>query len=93
MSSLSSCISLIRMVDDQFKLKEKSDAELHEWVVGHEPGTDEYVAGIQESMRRVAFIEELMERDEAPIRRREFIAMGIAILSLAVAIVTIVLTY
>ncbi len=79
--------------DDEYKLKEKSDAELHEWVVGYKPGTAEYVAGIEESMRRVACIEELMERNEAPSRKRELIAVGIAILSLAVAIIAIVFAY
>ena len=79
--------------DDKYKLKDKSNTELHEWLAGFKPGTDEYVAGIEESMRRVACIEELMERNEAPCRKRELIAMGIAVLSLAVAIVAIVLSY
>jgi len=79
--------------DDQYKLKDKSHTELHEWVVGHKPDTAEYVAGIQESMRRVAVIEELMERNEAPSRKRELIAVGIAIVSLVVAITAIVLSY
>ena len=81
------------MVDHQFKLKDKSNDELHTWVTENKPGTDEYVAGIKESMRRVATIEELMERNETPIRKREMIAAGIAILSLAVAIIAIVVTY
>ena len=81
------------MVDDLFKLKDKSDVELHAWVTENKPGTDEYIAGIKESMRRVATIEELMERNEAPIRKRELIAAGIAILSLAAAIIAIVVTY
>jgi hypothetical protein len=81
------------MIDDQFKLKGKSDTELHEWVAEHKPDTAEYVAGIHESMRRVAVIEELIEKNEEPVRKRERIAIGIAILSLAVAIVAIVLSY
>ena len=81
------------MVDDQYKLKNKSDTELLEWVTVHKPGTAEYDAGIQESMRRVAVIEELIEKTEDPVRKREWIAIGIAILALAVAIVTIVLFY
>ena len=40
-----------------------------------------------------SFRSELMERDEAPVRKRELIAVGIAILSLAVAIIAIVLSY
>ena len=81
------------MLDDQYKLKDKSDTELREWVAEHEPDTIEYVAGIKESMRRVAVIEELIERDEAPIRKRELIAAGMAILSIAVTIFAIVVTY
>ncbi len=52
--------------DDRYKLKEKSNIELHEWVAAYKPGTDEYLAGIQESMRRVANLEELIEKGEAP---------------------------
>ena len=79
--------------DDQYKLKDKSNTQLHEWIAGYKPGTAEYVAGIQESMRRVACIEELMEKNESPIWKRELIAMGIAILALVVAILAIVLSY
>ena len=76
--------------DDQYKLKDKSNTELHEWMAEYKPGTAEYVAGIEESMRRVACIEELLEKNELPIWRRELIAMGIAILALTVAIIAIV---
>ena len=79
--------------DDPYNLKHKSDTELHEWLTECKPGTTEYVAGIQESMQRVALIEELMERNEAPARKRELIAIGIAILALTAAIFTIVMTY
>ncbi len=79
--------------EDQYKLKDKSNTELHEWIAGYKPGTTEYVAGIQESMRRVACIEELMEKKESPIWKRELIAMGIAVLALIVAIIAIVLSY
>ena len=78
--------------DDQYKLKEKTNAELHDWIAEYEPGTDEYVTGIQESMRRVVVMEELMEKNEAPIWKRESIAMGIAILTIAVAIIAVVIT-
>ncbi len=71
------------MVDNQDNLKEKSDAELHEWIAGHKPDTDEYLAGIQE----------LMERNDAPVKKREWIAISIAIVSIAVAIIVIVVTY
>ena len=71
------------MADDRYNLKGKSDAELHEWLAGHESTTTEYLAGIQE----------LMERNDAPVNRREWIVMGIAIISIAVAITVIVLTY
>ncbi len=71
------------MDNDQYNLKEKSDAELHEWIAGHESTTIEYLAGIQE----------LMERNDAPVNRREWIAIGIAIISIAVAVTAIVVTY
>ena len=79
--------------DDSYKLKEKSNAELHEWVAAYKPGTDEYLAGIQESMRRVASLEELIEKSEAPVRKRELVALGIAILALVTAIIAISLSY
>jgi len=71
------------MNDDQYNLKDKSDAELHEWLAGHDSTTTEYLAGIQE----------LMERNDAPVNRREWIAIGIAIISIAVAIFAIVVMY
>ncbi|MCK4674699.1 MAG: hypothetical protein KAT61_02200 [Gammaproteobacteria bacterium] len=71
------------MDDDQYNLKAKSDAELHEWLAGHESTTPEYLAGIQE----------LMERNDAPVNRREWIAMVIAIISIAVAIFAVIVTY
>ncbi len=71
------------MIIKQYKLKDKSDNELHEWIAGHKPDTDEYLAGIQE----------LMERNDAPVRKREWIAIGIAFLSLAVAVIVVVLAY
>jgi hypothetical protein len=71
------------MDNDRYNLKAKSDAELHEWLAGHESTTIEYLAGIQE----------LMERNDAPVNRREWIAMGIAIISIAVAVIVIVVTF
>ena len=65
--------------DDEYKLKDKSDTELHEWVAAHKLRTAEYIAGIQESINR----------NEAFFRKRELIAAGIAILSLEVAILVI----
>jgi hypothetical protein len=71
------------MGNNQYILKDKSDTELHEWIAGYKPSTSEYIAGIQE----------LMRRNEAPVRKRELFVIGIALLSLAVAIIAIVLTY
>lgn len=78
--------------DDEFNLKDKSNEELHDWLAGFEEGSPEYVAGIEESMRRVAAIEQVMEDEEAPVLRREGIAMGIAILAILLIIVYIVIT-
>lgn len=71
------------MGNDIYNLKTKSDAQLHEWITGHESTTTEYLAGIQE----------LMERNDAPANRREWIVMGIAIIAIAVAIFSIVVLY
>ena len=54
--------------DDPYKLKKKSNRELHRWIAGHQPGTDEHTEGILEVMRR----------NEAPVRKRELFAIGLA---------------
>ena len=81
------------MTEDQYNLKDKSDNELSEWLLKQTPGTIEYSAGEKEAIRRVAVIEELIERNEAPSRKREWIAIGIAALALVVAMIVIVLSY
>lgn len=78
---------------DQFQLKDKSNVELHEWIALQEPGTLEYKAGIEESLRRVAAMEEAMEKNEAPAWRRESIAMALSLVAIAVTIVIIVVLY
>ena len=81
------------MGDNQYNLKDKSDNELSNWLLKQKQGTNEYIAGEIEAIRRAAAIEELIERDEAPSRKREWIAIGIAALALVVAMIAIVLTY
>ena len=81
------------MTDDRYKLTDKSDAELYSWLMQQKPGTEEYHAAEEETMRRVARIEELIEKSEEPVRRRENIAVFIAILALAAFITYTVLTY
>jgi hypothetical protein len=81
------------MKNDKFKLKNKSDTDLQDWLIEQKPGTDEFIAGEEETMRRVAIIEEQMEKAEAPSRKRELIAVIIATVSLAIAIIAIVLSY
>ena len=71
------------MTKNQHNLKDKSDTDLHQWIAGHKPDTADYIAGIQE----------LMRRNEAPVRKREWFVLGIAFLSLVIAIIAIVLTY
>ncbi len=71
------------MANDRYKLKDKSDAELHGWLAGHDSESDEYFAGIRE----------LMDRNDAPASRREWIAMGIAIVSVTLAIIAVVVLY
>ncbi len=68
---------------DDYNLKGKSDSELHEWLAGHESTSVEYLAGIQE----------LMERNDAPVNRREWIAMSLAIISIAVTVIVVVFMY
>ncbi len=79
--------------NDKYKLKDKSDTELYEWLIEQKPGADEYIAGEEETMRRVAVIEEQMEIAEEPSRKRELIAVSIAIVALAITIIAIVLSY
>lgn len=81
------------MTNDQYKLRDKSNSELRKWIAEHKPDTAEYIAGIEESMRRVATIEEIIEKNQAPICKRECTAAVIAILFIAVTILTIVLAY
>lgn len=81
------------MADDHYKLKEKSDADLHDWVSEQKPGTAEYNSGILESMRRVAVIEETFEKSEEPIIKRELIAVSIAILSIILIIIAVVYSF
>lgn len=79
--------------DDQYNLKDKSNTELHDWIAGYKPGTAEYIAGVEESMRRVARMEELMEKSELPVWKRELTAMAIASLAIVAAIIAIVISY
>jgi len=79
--------------DDQYNLKDKSNTELHDWIAGYKPGTAEYIAGVEESLRRVARMEELMEKSELPIWKRELTAMAIASLAIVAAIIAIVISY
>ena len=81
------------MTNDQYKLKDKSNSELRKWIAEHKPVTAEYIAGIEESMRRVATIEESIEKYEAPTCKREYTAAVISILFIAATILVIVLTY
>lgn len=71
------------MASDQHNLREKTDSELHEWLAGHDSTSVEYLAGIQE----------LMERNDAPVNRREWIVMGIAIVATVVGIVAVIIMY
>jgi len=69
--------------DDPYNLRTKSNAELHHWIAGHTPGSDEYTAGIFE----------LMRRNDAPVRRREWIAIGIAAIAIPITMIVIIVTY
>lgn len=71
------------MNNDLYNLKEKSDTELHQWIAEHEPGSDRHVEGIQE----------LMRRNENPVRKRELIVIAIALVSITIAIIAVVTTY
>lgn len=71
------------MVDNQYNLKDKSDTELHEWISMHKQRTAKYIAGIQE----------ILERNEAFVRKRELITTGITILFLEVTIIVIASAY
>jgi len=79
------------MAEDHYNLTDKSDADLHDWLCEQEPATAEYNSGVLESMRRVAVLEEAIEKTDEPVRRRELIAVSIAILTIIVIIISIVL--
>ena len=81
------------MAYDHYKLKNKSDTELHNWTCEQTPGTAEYNSGIVESMRRVAILEEVLEKNNAPTRKRELIAGSLAALSIILIIITIVVLF
>ncbi len=81
------------MADDHYRLKNKSDTELHDWVCAQTPGTAEYNSGILESMRRVALIEEALEKKEEPVRKRELIAVILAALSIILIIIAIIFSF
>ncbi len=72
------------MIKKLSNLKDMSSAELHKWIAvhNHDPDAADYIAGV----------EELMRRNEAPVRKRELIALVIAAVSIIVAIVVIVVT-
>lgn len=79
------------MAKDRYKLKEKSDTDLHDWLCQQETGTAKYNSGILESMRRVAIIEEALEEIEKPPRKRIMIAASVAVITIIAAILTIIL--
>ena len=81
------------MAEDHYNLKDKSDADLHDWLCEQTPGTAEYNSGILESMRRVAVIEETLEKNDEPVRKRELIAASIAILSIILIVIAIVFSF
>lgn len=74
---------MTKKITKQHDLKSKSDTELHAWIAEHQPSSVEYISGIQE----------LMRRNEAPVRKRELVVLGIAFLSLVIAIIAIIATY
>ena len=76
---------------DKFNLKKKSDSELYNWLSLQEHDSEEYNAGIRETMERIAIVEEKAEKND-PVMKREFIAMAIAIIALAITIVVIIVT-
>ena len=84
-------VNKIRMAKDRYKLKEKSDNDLHDWLCQQEPGTAKYNSGVLESMRRVAIIEEALEETERPPRKRIMIAASVAVITIIAAILTIIL--
>lgn len=81
------------MAEDRYRLKDKSDTDLHDWLCEQKTGTAEYNSGVLESMRRVAILEEALEKNEEPVRKRELIAVILAILSIFLIIAAIVYSF
>ena len=76
---------------DEYGLKSKSDSELYQWLSLQKEGSEEYNAGIRETMERIAIVEERAERDDPALGREKF-AIFVAFLAIVITIVTIVIS-
>lgn len=81
------------MTSDRYNLRSMSDNDLHEWLIMQKPGSEEYHAGEEESLRRVALIEQRIEQAEKPSRKREFTAILMAMIALATIIIFTIMSY
>jgi hypothetical protein len=81
------------MTKEKHNLRLMSDAELHDWFKRQKPGSDEYYAGEEESMRRVAIIESRIEKAEEPSRKRELTAIALAMIAIVAIIVFTIMSY
>lgn len=77
----------------KYKLRDKSDAELQVWLTQQKPGSRKYRIGLEETMRRVALLEGVIEEAEESSRHREAIALIIAVAAIALIITGIILFY
>ena len=67
------------MADDPYGLRKMSDKELREWTAGRKPTTGKHDAGMQEINRR----------KDARTNLQTWVALGMSVVSLAVAIVAL----
>ena len=66
-----------QMSDDPYGLRAMSDDELREWTAGRKPATNKHTAGLEEMTRRKDF----------KVNLRTWAALGVSLISLALAIV------
>lgn len=80
------------MPKDQYNLKAMSDSQLYAWLSQQSQHSDEYNAGIRETMNRIAIAEETFERKD-PVHRREKIAILVAVIAIVIAITAVVVSF
>ena len=80
------------MSKDVYNLNSMSDGELYNWLSQQQEHSEEYNAGINETMNRIAIAEETFDRKD-PVHKRELIVIAVAFAVLVLIIIAIVLSF